>query len=125
MRLSRSSRRPGLLGDVTGIGSRPDFIAERPEQELLCLEIATAVASKGDELAGKPCAQGAVVGHAIIDELAVHIIDRPIEGLQRLRAEAAAPGGLGQCRSKGGGGRPAAKCRSEPASFDLFSKPGQ
>ena len=98
-------RRPRFLGDVSGIGSGQNFVAERPEQKLLCLEIATAVASKGDELAGKPRAQGAVLRHAIVDELAVHIVDRPIEGLQRLRAEPAAPGGLGQCRSKGGDSR--------------------
>jgi len=99
------SRRPRLLGDVTGIGSRQDFIAECPEQELLCLEIAAAVASKGNQLARKPCAQRAVVGHTLVDELAVHVLDRPVEGLERLGTEAAAPGGLGQCRSKGGGSR--------------------
>ena len=41
--------------------------------------IATAIASNGDELAGKPCAQGALVGHAVVDELAVYVVDRSIK----------------------------------------------
>jgi hypothetical protein len=77
-----SGCRPRLLGDVAGIGGRQNFVAERPEQELLCLEIATAVASKGDEFAGKPRAQGAaIVRRAIGDELVPYLFDGPIEGL--------------------------------------------